>query len=38
MVNTKFPVNKQKTYTEKYIVGKHENHSAFLTSKKLIIK
>lgn len=36
MVNTRFPVNK--TYTEKQLVDKHENHSGFLISKTLIIK
>lgn len=36
MINTKFPVNK--TYTGKQWVDKHENHSRFLISKKLITK
>lgn len=38
MVNTNFPVNKLKTYTEKQLVDKQENYSDFLISKKLIIK
>lgn len=38
MVNTNFPVNKLKTYTEEQLVDKQENYSDFLISKKLIIK
>ena len=38
MINTKFPVNKLKTYTEKQLADKQENHSDFLIIKEIIHK
>ena len=35
MIKTNFPVNKLKTYTEKQLADKQENHSDFLIIKEI---